>query len=95
MQSVLNLKVKYRESFRPFAPAVPREDLCNWFALDAECWIVTSSVLLEVVSSVAAAERITLPIGALRFANDPVPVVGAVAADIWKRAHPRWLDVVA
>ena len=27
MQSVLNLKVKYRESFRPFAPSVLREDL--------------------------------------------------------------------
>jgi carbamoyltransferase len=34
MQSVLNLKVKYRESFRPFAPAVLREDLADWFELD-------------------------------------------------------------
>jgi carbamoyltransferase len=36
MQSVLNLKVKYRESFRPFAPAVLREDVEDWFALDAD-----------------------------------------------------------
>ena len=34
MQSVLNLKVKYRESFRPFAPAVLREDVQDWFELD-------------------------------------------------------------
>jgi carbamoyltransferase len=34
MQSVLNLKVKYRESFRPFAPSVLREDLPAWFELD-------------------------------------------------------------
>jgi carbamoyltransferase len=36
MQSALNLKIKYRESFRPFAPAVLREDLSDWFELDVE-----------------------------------------------------------
>ena len=36
MQKTLNLKVKYRESFRPFAPAVLREDLADWFALDID-----------------------------------------------------------
>jgi carbamoyltransferase len=36
MQRVLNLKVKYRESFRPFAPSVLREHVCDWFALDAD-----------------------------------------------------------
>jgi carbamoyltransferase len=36
MQSVLNLKVKYRESFRPFAPSVLREDLEEWFDLDCD-----------------------------------------------------------
>jgi len=34
MQKQLNLKVKYRESFRPFAPSVPREDVARWFELD-------------------------------------------------------------
>jgi carbamoyltransferase len=34
MQKQLNLKVKYRESFRPFAPSVPREDVAQWFELD-------------------------------------------------------------
>jgi len=34
MQSALNLKVKYRESFRPFAPAVLRSDVADWFDLD-------------------------------------------------------------
>ena len=33
MQRNLNLKVKYRESFRPFAPAVLREDVADWFEL--------------------------------------------------------------
>ena len=36
MQSLLNLKVKYRESFRPFAPSVLREDVLDWFKLDAD-----------------------------------------------------------
>jgi carbamoyltransferase len=34
MQKMLNLKVKYRESFRPFAPSVLREHVADWFELD-------------------------------------------------------------
>ncbi len=36
MQKNLNLKVKYRESFRPFAPAVLREDVADWFELESD-----------------------------------------------------------
>lgn len=36
MQSLLNLKVKYRESFRPFAPSVLRSDVAHWFELEEE-----------------------------------------------------------
>ena len=36
MQKVLNLKVKYRESFRPFAPSVIREHVQDWFELDCD-----------------------------------------------------------
>lgn len=36
MQKSLNLRVKYRESFRPFAPAVLREDVADWFELDSD-----------------------------------------------------------
>ena len=36
MQKNLNLKVKYRESFRPFAPSILKEDLSNWFNLNIE-----------------------------------------------------------
>ena len=34
MQKILNLKVKYRESFRPFAPSVLREKVSEWFELN-------------------------------------------------------------
>ena len=36
MQAVMNLKIKFRESFRPFAPAVLREHVAEWFELDGE-----------------------------------------------------------
>ncbi len=36
MQRTLNLKVKYRESFRPFAPSILREDIADYFELDAD-----------------------------------------------------------
>lgn len=51
MQSQLNLKVKYRESFRPFAPAVLREEVADWFDLDED------SPYMLLVSSVAAHHR--------------------------------------
>src|SRR3989442_9702197 len=36
MQSVMNLKIKFRESFRPFAPSVLRAPLAEWFELDVD-----------------------------------------------------------
>ena len=36
MQKNLNLKVKYRESFRPFAPSILREDVSKWFEIDVD-----------------------------------------------------------
>ena len=36
MQKNLNLKIKFRESFRPFAPSIIREDLNNWFELNCD-----------------------------------------------------------
>ena len=36
MQRTLNLRIKHRESFRPFAPSVPRADAADWFALDRD-----------------------------------------------------------
>jgi carbamoyltransferase len=36
MQSVMNLKIKFRESFRPFAPAILREQVADWFEFDGD-----------------------------------------------------------
>jgi carbamoyltransferase len=54
MQSLLNLKVKFRESFRPFAPSVLRDDVQNWFEMD------TDSPYMLLVADVQAARRIAL-----------------------------------
>jgi carbamoyltransferase len=52
MQSVMNLKIKYRESFRPFAPSVLREHVSEWFELDAD------SPYMLLVADVAQKRRI-------------------------------------
>jgi carbamoyltransferase len=54
MQSVLNLKVKYRESFRPFAPSVLREDVADWFELDSD------SPYMLMVADVAKQHRVEM-----------------------------------
>jgi carbamoyltransferase len=55
MQSKLNLKVKFRESFRPFAPAVLRESLAEWFDLDVD------SPYMLLVADVARTHRFDSP----------------------------------
>lgn len=51
MQSLINLKIKYRESFRPFAPSVLREYVSEWFDLD------TDSPYMSLVATVAEPRR--------------------------------------
>ena len=54
MQSVMNLKIKFRESFRPFAPSVQREHLSEWFDLDVD------SPYMLIVADVAFDKRIAM-----------------------------------
>jgi carbamoyltransferase len=54
MQSVMNLKIKYRESFRPFAPSVLREHVSEWFELQAD------SPYMLLVADVASSKRVEL-----------------------------------
>ena len=51
MQSSLNLRVKFRESFRPFAPAVLREDVAEWFDLGGD------SPYMQIVADVLPKHR--------------------------------------
>jgi carbamoyltransferase len=52
MQSVMNQKIKFRESFRPFAPSVLREHVSEWFELDADS---------PYMSLVAQVKRLEIP----------------------------------
>ncbi|WP_457936053.1 carbamoyltransferase family protein [Mesorhizobium sp. 10J20-29] len=54
VQKQLNLKVKYRESFRPFAPSVLREDLSDWFEIDVD------SPYMLLVADVVSDKRIAM-----------------------------------
>jgi len=54
MQKNLNLKVKYRESFRPFAPAILREDLSEWFEIDVD------SPYMLLVANTSASKNIDM-----------------------------------
>ncbi|HEY9175173.1 MAG TPA: carbamoyltransferase [Verrucomicrobiae bacterium] len=74
MQSVMNLKVKFRESFRPFAPIVRRERVADYFELETE------SPYMLLVSPVKAELRQPLPVGVeglelLKAARSTLPAV--------------------
>ena len=56
MQSILNLKVKFRESFRPFAPSVMREHVAEWFELDSD-----SPYMLLVADVVESRRKLMTP----------------------------------
>ena len=49
MQKSLNLKVKYRESFRPFAPSVLKEDVSDWFDInvDSPYMLLVSEIFIK------------------------------------------------
>jgi carbamoyltransferase len=70
MQKLLNLKVKYRESFRPFAPAVLREDVSDWFEID-----VDSPYMLFVADVAEPLRRKMTPDEEARFGIDKLNVV--------------------
>jgi carbamoyltransferase len=55
MQELMNLKIKFREGFRPFAPSVLREKLSEWFELDEE------SPYMLLVAPVARNRRCEMP----------------------------------
>jgi carbamoyltransferase len=69
MQKTLNLRVKYRESFRPFAPSVRREDVADWFELDAD-----SPYMLLVADVVASRRRQMTPEEQALFGIDKLNV---------------------
>lgn len=77
MQSVLNLKVKYRESFRPFAPSVLREDVADWFEIDADSpyMLVVADVVERRRRAMTQAEQSLFGIEKLNVPRSEIPAV--------------------
>ena len=77
MQSVMNLKIKFRESFRPFAPSVLREQLSAWFRLDCDSpyMLLVADVVPERCRRMTDAERALWGIEQLNVVRSEIPAV--------------------
>ncbi len=77
MQKILNLKVKYRESFRPFAPAVLREDVADWFEIDTDSpyMLLVANVRPERCRPMSAEEQELFGIDKLNVVRSSIPAV--------------------
>jgi carbamoyltransferase len=77
MQKTLNLRVKYRESFRPFAPAVLREDVADWFDLDADSpyMLLVADVLKRRQRQMTNEEQSLFGIDKLNVPRSDIPAV--------------------
>jgi carbamoyltransferase len=77
MQKNLNLKVKYRESFRPFAPSVLRDEVANWFdlAVDSPYMLLVAPVMEQHRRSMTPEEEVLFGIDKLNVARSTIPAV--------------------
>jgi carbamoyltransferase len=101
MQSVMNVKIKFRESFRPFAPAVLREHVGDWFALDGD------SPYMLLVADVLPSHRLPVPqeaaalwgIDQLNVPRSTVPAVthvdySARIQTVRRETSPLYYDII-
>ena len=77
MQKQLNLKVKYRESFRPFAPSVLREDVSEWFEheTDSPYMLLVADVQNDKRRAMTAEEEALFGIDKLNVPRSTVPAI--------------------
>jgi carbamoyltransferase len=77
MQKTLNLKVKYRESFRPFAPSVLREDVADWFEMDCDSpyMLLVANVRSDRRRGMTQAEHALFGIDKLNVPRSDIPAV--------------------
>ncbi|MFN2577861.1 MAG: carbamoyltransferase [Pyrinomonadaceae bacterium] len=102
MQSVMNLKIKYRESFRPFAPSVLREHVSEWFNLDSDSpyMLVVADVLDQHRRRLSAEEQQRWGIDKLNVARSEVPAVthvdySARIQTVRRETNPIYWEIIA
>ena len=101
MQKSLNLKVKYRESFRPFAPAVRSEDAGDWFNLDraSPYMLFVDDVADQHLRKISAEDSDRFGIDRLNVPRSDIPAVthvdnSARIQTVHKETNPRFHDLL-
>jgi carbamoyltransferase len=101
MQKLLNLKVKYRESFRPFAPSVLREDVSDWFEIDYDSpyMLLVADVKENKRRQMSDEEEALLGIEKLNAPRSDIPAVthvdySARAQTVHKDTNPKYHSLI-
>lgn len=101
MQKLLNLKVKYRESFRPFAPSILAEDLSDWFECDARSpyMLIVAEIKKEKRRSMTIKEKALFGIDKLNVVRSTIPAVthvdySARIQTVHKNTNPRYHELI-
>ena len=102
MQKNLNLKIKFRESFRPFAPSVLREDVENWFDInvDSPYMLLVADIRSEKKIEMTADENKLFGIEKLNIKRSEIPAVthidySARIQTVTKKNNSRYYDLIA
>jgi carbamoyltransferase len=102
MQKTLNLKVKYRESFRPFAPSVLREDVAQWFELDVDSpyMLLVAPVKEERQRPMSEEQQLLFGIDKLNVSRSDIPAVthvdySARVQTVHKETNPRYHALIS
>ncbi|KAF0209945.1 MAG: Carbamoyltransferase [Methylocystaceae bacterium] len=97
MQKTLNLKIKYRESFRPFAPSVLREDVADWFELegDSPYMLLVADVAAKHRHAMTAEQQALFGIDKLNVPRSAIPAVthvdySARIQTVHQETNPRY-----
>ena len=102
MQKNLNLKVKYRESFRPFAPSVLREDLQNWFDInvDSPYMLLVGGISSDKKIEMTNEQKKLFGIEKLNIKRSEIPAVthvdySARIQTVNKKNNKRYYDLIS
>ena len=101
MQKELNLKIKFRESFRPFAPSVLREEVNNWFELnyDSPYMLLVSEVKKNMQINMSEKDKKLFGIEKLNIKRSSIPAIthvdySARIQTVHKETNPKYYDLL-